>query len=160
MSSYEKIQETFQTEYKSRSPEYRARITKWRKESPVVRVEKPTNIARARTLGYKAKKGYIIVRARIKKGKRKRPKPKGGRKPSKSGRFFSRTKSLQAICEGRAGRKYKNLEVLNSYWVGEDGTHKFFEMILIDPKLTKLKLQKGRVFRGLTSRGRKARGLR
>ncbi|MEM3431304.1 MAG: 50S ribosomal protein L15e [Candidatus Micrarchaeia archaeon] len=160
MSLYKQIQKTFQKEYKERSPAYRARISEWRKQSPIVRVEKPTNLARARTLGYKAKDGFVIVRVRVKRGKRKREIHMRGRKPSKTGRFYSRHKSLQLIAEERAGRKFRNLEVLNSYFVGEDGQYKFYEVILVDPEKTGLKLQKGRVFRGLTSQGRKMRGLR
>jgi large subunit ribosomal protein L15e len=159
MSSYQRIQQTFQKEYSVRSPEYRARITKWRKEPAVVRVEKPTNLASARTRGYRAKKGYVIVRVMIKRGKRKRMKPTKGRKPSRYGRFYSRQKSLQNIAEDRAGKKFRGLEVLNSYWVGENGSYKFFEVILADPVLTGLPLQKGRAFRSLTRTGRKMRGL-
>jgi large subunit ribosomal protein L15e len=160
MSLYKQIQETFQKEYKERSPIYRERIAQWRKESPVVRVEKPTNLARARTLGYKAKDGYIIVRVRVERGKRKRKIHMRGRKPSKTGYFYARHKSLQLIAEERAGKRHRNMEVLNSYFVGEDGQYKFYEVILADPKKTGLNLQKGRVFRGLTSQGRKMRGLR
>lgn len=161
MASYKYIQKTFQEEYKTRTPEYKKRIASWRKESPLLRTEKPTNIAAARTKGYKAKKGYVVVRVRIIRGRRKREKPAGGRKPSKAGRFFSRAKSLQQIAEERAGRKFRNLEVLNSYWIGEDGEYKFFEVILIDKALVPewRKLQKGRIFRGLTRSGRKERGL-
>ena len=159
MSSYQKIQETFQKEYHARSPEYRARLIKWRTEPTVIRIEKPTNIASARTRGYKAKKGFVVVRVRIKKGKRKREKPNKGRKPSKYGRFFSIQKSLQAIAEERAGKKFPGFEVLNSYWVGQDGSNKFFEIILADPNITGLPLQKGRAFRGMTRVGRKGRGL-
>jgi large subunit ribosomal protein L15e len=159
MSSYKRIQETFQSEYAQRSPIYRARIAQWRKESPLVRAERPTNIARAHTLGYKAKKGYVIIRVRVKRGKRKRIKMLRGRKPSKSGRFFSRHKSLQQIAEERAAAKFRNLEVLNSYFVGSDGSERFFEIILVDTKLAGMHLQKGRAFRGMTRIGRKTRGL-
>jgi len=157
--TYKTIQETFQKEYKERSPLYRARLAQWRQEGPIVRVEKPTNIATARTKGYKAKKGYVVVRVRIRRGKRKRKLHMRGRKPSKTGQFYSRHKSLQTIAEERAARKFRGLEVLNSYWVGEDGMYKFYEVILVDPKLTGLTLQKGRAFRGLTVAGRKHRGL-
>jgi large subunit ribosomal protein L15e len=157
MSSYKRIQETFQKEYAVRAPIYRARLTKWRSESSLVRVDHPTNLARARGLGYRAKKGFVIVRVSVRRGRRKREKPAKGRKPSKSGRFFSRHKSLQLIAEERAGHRYKNLEVLNSYWVGEDSQLKWFEIILAEPQL--VGLQKGRVFRGLTRLGRRSRGL-
>jgi len=157
--SYKQIQETFQAEYKERAPIYRARIAQWRKEAPIMSVERPTNLAAARTKGYRAKKGYVVVRVRIPRGKRKRLLHMRGRKPSKTGRFYSRHKGLQAIAEERAARKFGGLEVLNSYWVGDDGMYKFYEVILADTKLTCLKLQKGRVYRGLTSVGRKHRGL-
>jgi large subunit ribosomal protein L15e len=76
---------------------------------------------------------------------------------------------LQRICEERAARKFKNLEVLNSYWVGHDGKHAFYEVILVDRNHPAIKSDKkinwickkrGRAARGLTSAGRKGRGLR
>lgn len=164
MSSYKYITETFQKEYKEKSPLYKERIMKWRKEGPIVKVEKPTVISRARTLGYKAKKGFVIVRARVRKGNRKTPNPIRGRKPSHSGRFFPAMLSDQAIAEQRANRKFNNMEVLNSYWIGDDGLHKYYEIILIDPIRKEVenlaKNRKGRAYRGLTSVGKRARGLR
>ncbi len=164
MGSYKYITETFIKEYKEKSPLYKERIMKWRKEGAIVKVEKPTVLSRARTLGYKAKKGYVVVRARIKKGNRKVPNLVRGRKPSHSGRFFPAQLSDQALAEQRANRKYINMEVLNSYWVGDDGVHKYFEIILIDPMRKEVenlaKNRKGRAQRGLTSVGRRARGLR
>ena len=63
-----------------------------------------------------------------------------------------------------------NLEILNSYWVAEDGRYKWYEVILVDPNhpviLSDSKINwicnrahKGRVHRGLTSAGKKSRGL-
>ena len=158
MGFYQRLQETFQQEYKARAPEYRKRVSAWRKAPAVERAERPTNLARARSLGYKAKQGIIIVRVRISKGQRKRRKPDLGRKPTKSGRFFSPGKSHQSKAEQRAARKYKSLEVLNSYFVGEDGDRLYFEVILADPVRVKV-FGRGRAFRGLTSSGKKARGL-
>ncbi|KAH9750561.1 Ribosomal protein L15 [Citrus sinensis] len=34
--------------------------------------------------------------------------------------------------EKRAGRKLGGLKVLNSYWINEDSTYKYFEVILVD----------------------------
>ncbi len=163
MGAYTYIKNTFEKEYKERSPEYRERIAKWAKEPTIVRIEKPTNITRARELGYKAKNGFVVVRVKIRKGRRKRPKPSKGRKPGHNYRYVQPLLSLQAIAEQRVGKQYKNLEVINSYWVGENGTHKFYEVILGDPvilKEEKVLKRKGRVFRGLTSAGKKVRGLR
>jgi len=61
------------------------------------------------------------------------------------------------------------MEVLNSYYVGKDGKHYWFEVILIDlnhpsvlndKQYSQLVLQTRRVFRGLTSSAKKSRGLR
>jgi large subunit ribosomal protein L15e len=63
------------------------------------------------------------------------------------------------------------MEVLNSYWVGSDGRHQYFEVILVDPHHPSVladpslswiadPANRGRAFRGLTSAGKKGRGLR
>lgn len=33
----------------------------------------------------------------------------------------------------RVGRRCGGLRVLNSYWVGQDSTYKFYEVIMVDP---------------------------
>lgn len=166
--AYRHMRDTFIAEYKERAPQYKERIVRWSSEPPVIRVEKPTNIARARQLGYKAKNGVIIARVKVVGGKKKRPPAPGGRKPSKSGRFFSRVKSTQSIAEERAGRRFTNCEVLNSYYVGEAGSNKFFEVILLersnpviasDPQYSMIVAQRSRAERGLTSSGRRHRGI-
>lgn len=141
-------------------------LIEFRKHGTVTRVDRPSNTKRARSLGYKAKQGYVVARVRVKKGLRMRPKFSGGRRPKTRGRFFSTGKNKQHIAEEKAARKYPNLEVLNSYNVGEDGTHKWFDVIMMDKhhpsvkeKWIKENKQKGRVFRGLTSAGKKSRGL-
>lgn len=151
--------------------ENKERIMLWRREEVVKKLDRPTRPARARSLGYKAKQGFVIARVRVKKGKRKRPKFKGGRVPKKMGRFFPPGKSNKLIGEEKAARKFPNLEVLNSYYVGEDGQYEWFEVILLDPKNPNVSRDKergwiserqhrGRVFRALTSAGKKIRGLR
>jgi large subunit ribosomal protein L15e len=157
MGMYRHIQKTFQQEYHERSEIYRKRITEWRKLGTVVRIGKPTNLARARSLGYKAKEGYYLARVSVGRGSRKRPHPWGGRKPAKNVAYLSPGKSLQRQAEEKAGRVFSNLEVLNSYWVGEDGMRKYFEVILVDRKLLP-GMPRGRVFRGLTSAGKQDRG--
>jgi large subunit ribosomal protein L15e len=163
---YTYIESTLQAQYKSRDESYRNKIVQWRTEPLITRVDRPSNLARARELGYKAKQGIIIARVRIVKGRRMRERVRGGRKPSKNGRFFSMHTSFQAMAEDRAARKFINCEVLNSYYVGEDGIFKFYEAILLDRDHPALKNDKfyseiiakrGRSFRGLTSAGRKHR---
>ncbi|MBI2076179.1 MAG: 50S ribosomal protein L15e [Candidatus Aenigmarchaeota archaeon] len=149
-------------------PAYKEKVRKWSREPVVNRVERPSRLKRARSLGYRAKQGYVIARTRIGKGGRKRPTIRKGRKPSKSGIFFTTEQSLQAIAEKRVARKFPNMEVLNSYYVGESGTHRYYEVILADPnhpairadpKINWVGGQRKRVFRGLTSAGKKSRGL-
>ena len=168
MGASKYILSTMQEEYKKRNDLLREKIAKWRKEGSIVRVKRPTNIARAHQLGYKAKQGVIIVRVMVRKGSSKREKPDNARTPARNGRFFNYRKSAQAIAEERAARKYRNCEVLNSYYVGEDGVYKFYEVILLDrahPSITNdneykhIVDKKGRAFRGLTRAGRKHRGI-
>jgi large subunit ribosomal protein L15e len=157
MGAYKYIRETLKKQYKDRDGVFRAKIISWRKEQAVVKLEKPTNLARARTLGYKAKQGYILVRIRVDKGRRTRQRPMGGRKHKNYHVFEQPGMSHQAIAEQRVNRKYKNMEVLNSYWVGEDGNYKYFEVILADPTKATVNvssaIRTGKTFRGLTSSG-------
>ena len=160
-TAYKYIQKTIQQEYKETPAIYRSRIVEWNKEEVFTRVLRPFNITRARTLGYKAKHGYVVIRTRIDKGRRRRRHFMGGRKSRHYYQFVQPQLSHQAIAEQRVNRVYPNLEVLNSYWVGEAGNSKFFEVILVDPALVKISAvnRKRRSFRGLTSAGLKARGL-
>lgn len=151
--------------------EWKSRLIEWRKQNVVTRIEKPTRLDRARALGYKAKQGFVVVRVRVNKGGRDRERINKGRRPKRAGQlYFTPKKSLQWIAEEKAARKYPNLEVLNSYYVAEDGNYKWFEVILVDPSHPAIindkevgwianGKHKGRVFRGLTSAGKKSRGL-
>ena len=147
----------------------KAKTLKWRRQATVVRIERPSRLDKARTLGYKAKQGFCVVRAAIRKGGRTRPKIRKGRKPTNVGRsFFTTARSKRAITENRVARKYPNMEVLNSYYAGEDGQHKYYEVILVDKahpairsdrSISWIAGQRRRSFRGLTPAGRKSRGL-
>jgi len=149
----------------------KSRAVEWRKQHTVEKIERPTRLDRARVLGYRAKKGYTLARVKVKKGGRHRKAYHKGRKPSHAGlTHFTYGKSLQWIAEGRAQKRFPNLEVLNSYPVGEDGQNKFFEIILVDPNSPEIKsdpkinwicnpANKRRVLRGLTSVAKRNRGL-
>ena len=150
---------------------WKQRLVQWRKERVVTRIEKPTRIDRARKLGYRAKQGYAVARVKVKRGARKIPRPAGGRRPKRAGRFKTLNKSWQSVAEEKAARKFPNLGILNSYWVGEDGKSKWFEVIMVDPAHPAIKkdrrvnwisdpANRARPFRGLTSSGRKSRGLK
>lgn len=109
----------------------RKRVRKWRKEPAVVRIEHPTNPARARSLGWKNKKSYLVVRSRVRKGTMRKPRPRQGRKTQSLGITGNAPKvSLQKIAEQRVDKKYPNCRVLNSYEIADGGDHKYFEILL------------------------------
>lgn len=148
----------------------RARMVAWRKEDVVIRIEHPTRLDRARSLGYRAKKGILVVRVRVKRGGRMREKMKSGRRSKTQRRMKVVSKSYQSIAEERVNSKFMNCEVLNSYFLAQDGKHYWFEVILVDPASPDIvsdpKLSwiaqpqhRSRVFRGLTAAGRRSRGL-
>ena len=147
------------------------RKVEWRHDKTFVRVERPTRIDRARNLGYKAKTGYVVVRARVCRGGLRKPTIRAGRRAKRKGiKKITMAKSIQRMAEERTAKHYPNLEVLNSYWIGEDGRHKYYEVILVDPYQPTIQndpkinwicepQHKGRVYRGLTSAGKRGRGL-
>jgi large subunit ribosomal protein L15e len=115
----------------------------WRREPSTVRIDKPTRIDRARNLGYKAKHGFLIVRTRVRRGGRRKLRPVLGRRQKRMGVVkFTPAKSKRLIAEERTSRKYPNLEVLNSYWVWQDGRYKWYEIILVDPHHPAIKSDK------------------
>tara|TARA_A100001037_G_C15131903_1_gene629116 strand:+ start:605 stop:1111 length:507 start_codon:yes stop_codon:yes gene_type:complete len=146
-------------------------MSQWRREPVFQRIAKPTRIDAARRVGYKAKQGVTVIRTRIRRGGLRKSKINAKRKPSKMGmRKITMAKSTQRLAEERVGKKYPNMEVLNSYWVGQDGKNKFFEVILVDPHHPSIKSDKhlgwitgsshrGRAHRGKTSAGKRGRGL-
>lgn len=169
MGMYKYVREAWKNPEKTLGEIQRQRLVLWRKQPATLRIERPTRIDRARSLGYKAKQGFIIVRQRVMRGGKMRPDISGGRRPKTSRMKKVLAKNYQWIAEEKAAKKFTNCEVLNSYYVGEDGKHYWYEVILIDrahpnimndPQLRNLAKQRGRVHRGLTSAARKARGLR
>ena len=166
MNLYSHVRNLWKKPKTSMSNLVQKRLIEWREGNAVVRIERPTRIDRARGLGYKAKQGYVIVRVRVKRGKRQRPLIKKGRRSKHKRRKKIVGKNYQWIAEERANRKYPNCEVLNSYNIGQDGRYKFYEVILLDRELVSkykptkwVKENKGRVYRGLTSAARKSRAL-
>ncbi|MAG01909.1 50S ribosomal protein L15e [Candidatus Pacearchaeota archaeon] len=146
-------------------------MVEWRKQKVVEKIDKPTRLDRARSLGYKAKKGFVLARVRVLRGGRKRPKPNKGRRSKRTTNKKVLKMSYKWIAEGRASNKFPNLEVLNSYYLAKDGKHYFYEVILLDASRPEIKsdknvkfitkpTNKNRTQRGLTSAGKKSRGLR
>jgi len=171
-SGYKYIAETFEKHDNSFNSENWKRMIDLRRGPTTIRIDKPTKLHRARSLGYKAKQGYIIAITKIRRGTMAKIRPKMGRKAANLAvNKITTKKSLRWIAEERTAKKFPNLEVLNSYKVGSDGKSHYFEVILIDPNHPVIKADPNinwisrknntrRVFRGLTSAGKKTRGLR
>ncbi len=147
---------------------HRKRLAEWRDQDATLRVQRPTRLDRARSLGYKAKEGFIVVRQRVDRGGHMRPWRTKGRRSKTQRRKLILAKSYKQIAEERASKAYTNFEVLNSYPVGKDGLHFWYEVILVqrdhphilgNRSLKGVAQQTGRAHRGLTIAGRKSRGL-
>ena len=173
---YQHVRATWNNPKATQSHQVRQdRMVQWRREPVNCRIDKPTRIDAARRLGYKAKQGVIMVRTRVRRGGLRKGKVHMKRKPSKAGiAKITMAKNTQRIAEERVNRHFPNLEVLNSYWVGQDGKHKYYEVIMIDthhPAIVNDKqlgvfsrangkrAHRGRAYRGKTSAGKRGRGL-
>lgn len=168
MGMYQYLREAWKKPTENLGELWQQRIIKWRQEPTTIRVKRPTRTDRARFLGYKAKPGFIVVRQRVNRGGRQRPQIRHPRRPKAMSRRKDLTMNYQSVAENRAAKKYPNCEVLNSYYVGEDGLHYWYEIILVDranpsivadSKINWIVRHRGRAARGLTSTGKRGRGL-
>ena len=130
MGAFKYIKESFRASHAERSDAYKTRLRAWRSGASVARVDKPSNPIRAREVGYHAKKEFVVARVRVPRGKRRRPRPDQGRKPAKNRKFENPGRTWQWFAEQRALRRFPNLELVNSYWVGEDGTAAYYEVVM------------------------------
>ena len=167
MSLYKYVREAWRKP-RQNAELWRERLLTWKREPVTVSIEHPTRIDRARSLGYKAKQGYVVVRQRVIRGGHTRPRPSGGRRSKRFGTTLNLHQNYQYVAEVRAQKKYDNLVVINSYWVAEDGRYRWYEVILVDPSHPVIKSDKkinwvcaaenkSRVFQAKTSAGQKMR---
>ncbi len=163
------FKETWKKQGKEFSDAMAEKLIKWRKEPSMVKVERPTRIDRARSLGYKAKPGFVVVRHKMTRGGKQRPSIKGGRRTKTSRQWLVLEKNYQQLSEERVNKKHPNCEVLGSYFIADDGKSIWHEVILIDRDNPNVYMNKntswardtkGKAHRGLTSAARKSRGLR
>jgi large subunit ribosomal protein L15e len=152
----------------------RIRSWEYRHQHAIVSLRRPTRPEKARALGFKTKPGYTVFRVRIRRGGRKRPLHRGITygKPSTAGTCGRKlVKNARAVAEQKLGKTLGNMRVLNSYWVNNDSTFTWFEVIAVDPMHKVIRndpkinwivgaVHKRREARGLTSAGRKHRGFR
>ncbi|MFP4402243.1 MAG: 50S ribosomal protein L15e [Candidatus Nanoarchaeia archaeon] len=165
------VQALWKQPRKNLDQEYKNKLVQWRKENSVERLEYPTRIDRARRLGYRAKQGFVVARVRVKRGSKNNASLKKGRDGGNMTTRIPNAKSYKGIAEERCQRRFPNMEVLNSYWVGQDEKSMWHEVILVDvyhPQIVNdsninwivSNSHTRRVHRGLTSAGKKSRGLR
>merc|ERR1739847_115282 len=154
---------------------YILRLRSWHfRQLPAIhRASRPSRPEKARLMGYKAKQDNSVFRVRVRRGCRKRLAPKGATygKPVNEGvNQLKFQRRIQSVAEERAGKALGSLRVLNSYWVGQDSTYKYFEVVMVDPQHKVIRRDadmnwiasskhKHRELRGLTSAGKKSRGL-
>ncbi|MFB6172097.1 MAG: 50S ribosomal protein L15e [Haloarculaceae archaeon] len=171
-SFYSHIREAWENPKEGKLAELQwQRQQEWREQGAIERIERPTRLDRARSLGYKAKQGVVVARVSVRKGGARKQRFKAGRRSKRQGvTRITRRKNIQRIAEERAARKFRNLRVLNSYSVGQDGSQKWTEVILLDPNHPAIQndddlnwicddSQDGRAFRGKTAAGQRGRGL-
>ena len=130
---YREISKTWRKLVKTGSPDIRKRAILWRRGPTVVRLERPTRLDRARSLGYKAKQGYVVVRIKITRGGMRQKRPTSGRRPKHMGVLKIKGHfSSSDTAERRVLEKFPNTVLVGSYPVYEDGRFIWFEVIVAD----------------------------
>jgi large subunit ribosomal protein L15e len=131
---YKQMAKTWITLWKTNSDELKSRAIGWRKELAIHRINKPSRLDRARKLGYKAKQGIIVIRARVGRGGMRKQRQVAGRRPKHSGVIrIKQGINMRLVAERRVNEKYPNMELIGSYFLYKDGKHVWYEVILADP---------------------------
>src|SRR5215204_3062355 len=131
---YSHIAETWKSMLKTRSQHLKDKAYVWRREPTIHRIDSPSRLDRARALGYKAKQGIVVVRARVGRGGMRKQRPVSGRRPKHLGVVHIKQGiSMRKVAERRVSEKFPNLEVLGSYFLHKDGVNIWYEVILVDP---------------------------
>jgi large subunit ribosomal protein L15e len=147
MSRY--IAATWINMWKSKASELKSKAILWRTEPTIHRIQRPSRLDRARRLGYKAKQGIIVVRARVGRGGMRKQRPVSGRRPKHLGVIhIKQSISMRKVAERRVKEKFPNMEVLGSYYLYKDGNYFWYEVILADPNhpsISKDKEMRGRL---------------
>src|SRR3989338_10047240 len=112
MGLYQHIRKAWKNPRESLGKMWQDRLIAWRQDPATVKLEHPTRLDRARSLGYKAKQGFLVVRQRVHRGGHTRPKIRSGRRSKRSGTGLTLQKSYQQIAEERVQRYFHNLAVL------------------------------------------------
>ena len=120
--------------WRENAPELRAKAVEWRRQTSLVRVERPSRIQKARQLGYKAKQGIVVIRMRVGRGNMRRKRPVAGRRPKHLGVLrIKPALSMQKVAERRVLERHPNMKLLGSYYLYQDGLYLWYEVIIADP---------------------------
>ena len=120
--------------WRENAPELRAKAVEWRRQTSLVRVERPSRIQKARQLGYKAKQGIVVIRMRVGRGNMRKKRPVAGRRPKHLGVLrIKPALSMQKVAERRVLERHPNMKLLGSYYLYQDGLYLWYEVILADP---------------------------
>lgn len=167
MGANKYIKEAFQNEWKGVTDEnydyaliMRRRGIEFRNEErAVVKVDYPTNLPNARSVGYKAKQGIFVVRVRVRKGTGIRQRPKNKRRPKRQGKAkLSRRVSTQGMAEIKASKYFENAEALGSYKIAEDGKWHYYEVVMADRNASAVLADKNLKWLSEGHKGRAERG--
>lgn len=132
---YRQIGRTWQEIFSEKKGDILKRIVEFRRQSAIIRIDRPTRIDRARAIGYKAKKGVIVVRARVARGGMRKKRPRSGRRQKHMGVVKVKAEiSMKEVAERRVKERFPNLRLLGSYLVWRDGRYSWYECVLIDPQ--------------------------
>jgi len=130
---YSHIAGTWQKMWKAHSDELKAKAIEWRRQPTILRIERPSNLDRAKRLGYKAKQGFVLVRIKVGRGGMRKQRPRAGRRQKHLGVVrIKQSDSMRKVAERRVAEKYPNMQVIGSYYLYKDGKNYWFECILVD----------------------------
>ena len=131
---YREIGKTWQNVFHEKTGDIAARAVELRRGPTLVRIDRPSRLDRARTMGYKAKQGIVVVRIRVARGGMRRKRPVSGRRSKHMGVLKMKADiSTQTVAVRRVSERFINMKLLGSYPLWKDGKHIWYECILADP---------------------------
>jgi large subunit ribosomal protein L15e len=131
LAMYNQIRQTWRKVYREDKAILKDRVERWKKGGAIVRVARPTRLDRARSLGYKAKQDYVVVRVRLSRRGKRVKRPTSGRRPKHLGVLKIKPNvNYKETAINRVQRRYPNMKVLNAYYVYKDGKNVWYEAIL------------------------------
>src|ERR671932_2024903 len=115
---------TWTNMWKSNNDTLKSKAVVWRTEEAIHKISRPSRLDRARRLGYKAKQGIIVVRARVGRGGMRKQRPVAGRRPKHLGvTRIKQSISMRKVAQRRVEEKFPNMEALGSYYLYKDGNY-------------------------------------